>query len=290
MMRNLVGGDGAMNTDMDSTDHLERAAAWLRDADGMLVTAGAGMGVDSGLPDFRGTEGLWHHYPALAHARLDFTAIANPVAFSCDPELAWGFYGHRLQLYRETIPHAGFAVLARWAERMPQGAFVFTSNVDGQFQRAGFADERVAECHGSIHHMQCTRPCSRDIWPAAAFEPQVDAKACRLVNALPRCPNCGEIARPNVLMFGDGEWLPARTDEQETRLARWLQGVSRLVVVELGAGRAVPTVRRFSERFGPRVIRINLREPQIPASIGIGFAQRATDVLVQLDEALGPRA
>ncbi|WP_322049658.1 Sir2 family NAD-dependent protein deacetylase, partial [Paraburkholderia sp. J67] len=75
------------------------------EADGLLVTAGAGMGVDSGLPDFRGDEGLWRAYPALRHHGFSFEEIANPAVFSSDPRLAWGFYGHRLKLYRATQPH-----------------------------------------------------------------------------------------------------------------------------------------------------------------------------------------
>ena len=67
--------------------------------------------------------------------------------FARDPELAWGFYGHRQALYRATVPHAGFGVLVRWSATRPTR--VFTSNVDGQFQRAGLSD--VLECHGSIH-------------------------------------------------------------------------------------------------------------------------------------------
>jgi NAD-dependent SIR2 family protein deacetylase len=71
------------------------AAALMREADGLLITAGAGMGVDSGLPDFRGNEGFWKAYPALAKAGLSFTSIACPDAFRRNPRQAWGFYGHR---------------------------------------------------------------------------------------------------------------------------------------------------------------------------------------------------
>ncbi|QIN62661.1 NAD-dependent protein deacetylase [Caballeronia sp. SBC1] len=100
-------------------EKLEKAAGWLREAGGLLITAGAGMGVDSGLPDFRGWEGFWRAYPALHHHGLSFEDIANPARFAEHPELAWGFYGHRLKLYRETVPHEGFAILRRWADRMP---------------------------------------------------------------------------------------------------------------------------------------------------------------------------
>lgn len=137
---------------------VEAAARAIADAEALVITAGAGMGVDSGLPDFRGDEGFWQAYPPFARLGLSFVDLANPVWFERDPTLAWGFYGHRLHLYRATLPHPGFELLRRWGAARRFGSFVFTSNVDGQFQRAAFADERVLECHGSIHHLQCTTP------------------------------------------------------------------------------------------------------------------------------------
>lgn len=266
---------------------IQHAAAWLREADGLLVTAGAGMGVDSGLPDFRGNAGLWRAYPALAEAKRDFQSIANPRAFEDEASLAWGFYGHRLQLYRATEPHPGFAILKRWGERMERGAFVFTSNVDGHFQRAGFAGDRIEEVHGSIHHLQCSRPCSSRIDSAADFVPQIDERACRHTGPMPRCKHCGAVSRPNILMFWDSAWLPSRADAQAARGAEWLGSVERLIVLEVGAGTTLPTVRRFSERHGARVIRVNAREPLIDPAIGIGLEGRALDILTQLDAALG---
>lgn len=67
---------------------LLEAANHLREADALLITAGAGMGVDSGLPDFRGTDGFWGTYPALGRAMLEFEEIANPEAFVERPYLA----------------------------------------------------------------------------------------------------------------------------------------------------------------------------------------------------------
>src|SRR5436305_9091673 len=119
-------------------EQIDRAAEAVEAADALLIGAGAGMGVDSGLPDFRGTQGFWRAYPPYAKLNLDFVSLANPMWFATDPALAWGFYGHRLNLYRRTRPHEGFAILLRWAGRIPHGAFVFTSNIAGHFQRSGF--------------------------------------------------------------------------------------------------------------------------------------------------------
>jgi NAD-dependent SIR2 family protein deacetylase len=199
-------------------DAVQHAADLIEQADALVVGAGAGMGVDSGLPDFRGHEGFWKAYPALGAADIAFSSIASPRAFHSDPTLAWGFYGHRLALYRRTRPHDGYRVLLQWAERMLFGASVFTSNVDGQFQQAGFAEQGVHECHGSIHWLQCLRPCSNTVWRADNLVPEIDDKACRWLGKLPTCPWCGSIARPNVLMFGDPDWSAQRYREQELRL------------------------------------------------------------------------
>jgi NAD-dependent SIR2 family protein deacetylase len=240
------------------------AAQRIAGADGVLITAGAGMGVDSGLPDFRGNSGLWRAYPALGSARIAFEEIACPDAFLRSPTLAWGFYGHRLNLYRRTVPHRGFAILQEIASRLTHGSFVFTSNVDGQFQRAGFAEATVCEVHGSLNHLQCIGACGGVITPADDFVPEVDEAACLLRSPLPRCPICNDLLRPNVLMFGDWGWLSGRTAVQRQHLTRWLQSTSRPVVIEIGAGTHVPTVRSFSETLGEPLIRINPTEPEIP--------------------------
>ena len=267
---------------MESDIAIKQAAAWIRDAEGLLITAGAGMGVDSGLPDFRGTEGFWRAYPALRHHGFSFEDIANPAGFASHPRLSWGFYGHRLALYRATVPHAGFSILRRWASTMKHGAFVFTSNVDGQFQKAGFDAERIVECHGTIHRLQCVEACTDATWPADDFTPVVDETTCLLQNVMPRCPHCGGLARPNILMFGYWQWVERNVDRQERRVAAWLRSVERPRVIELGAGRAVPTVRRFSEQHDFRFIRVNPRDYSVSPAVGVGIAGGALETLQRL--------
>jgi NAD-dependent SIR2 family protein deacetylase len=263
-----------------------RCAELVAAADGLLITAGAGIGVDSGLPDFRGPQGFWSAYPALGRARISFERIANPAAFASNPRLAWGFYGHRLNLYRATVPHAGVDILRRLGERMPAGQFVFTSNVDGQFGKAGFAASRISECHGSIHHLQCLAPCSDEIWPADDYVPQVDETRCLLTSDFPACPRCQGIARPNILMFGDWGWLDRRAAEQQQRLRAWLRGVERLLVIEVGAGTDIPTVRRLGESLHGQLIRINPGEPALGAGKGVSIACSGLAALRGIDAAL----
>jgi NAD-dependent SIR2 family protein deacetylase len=267
------------------------AAELIAGADALVIAAGAGIGVDSGLPDFRGNEGFWQAYPALARVKLDFSEIASPRAFQEDPSLAWGFYGHRLALYRDTAPHSGFDILRQWGERMLLGAWVFTSNVDGQFQKAGFSEEQIHECHGSIHHLQCIYQCKSDFWSTDGFAPVVDTETCRLMSSPPQCPHCASLARPNVLMFSDWNWLPQRSESQARGETKWLDSVAdsqaRVVVVEIGAGTAIPSVRHFSHRmiheFGARIIRINPSESKVPSSMDIGIATGSLEALRGID-------
>lgn len=246
------------------------AADAIRGAGAILVTAGAGMGVDSGLPDFRGPEGFWRAYPPYQKLGLEFEDLANPRWFSDDPALAWGFYGHRLNLYRRTEPHDGFQIL----KRMNAGA-VFTSNVDGHFLRTGFA--RVCEVHGAIETFQCTRADCTGLWDAPPADIDIDDVTLRAREPFPTCPTCGALARPNILMFGDWGFVERRSEEQHVALTSWLSAHEDVVVVECGAGSGIPTVRRYGERLmnhhGAKLIRINVREAEGPpgtVSVSLG--------------------
>ena len=266
---------------------IEKAIAAIKKSDYLLITAGAGMGVDSGLPDFRGPEGFWRAYPAARRLGLRFEELANPRWFFDDPKLAWAFYGHRLHLYRETQPHFGFSLLLKIA-RMKKDFFVVTSNVDGQFQKAGFEESRIWEVHGSIHYLQCREPCSEAIWSAEGVEVSIDAERFEAKDPLPRCKHCGQIARPNILMFGDFGWIERRSNEQEERFEHFLHRAHNLAIIELGAGTAVPTIRHIGEQIAARydapLVRINPRDYH---DAPIVLAMGAKEALEQIWEGLG---
>jgi len=276
---------------VDDKEKIKAAAEMIIEAEALLVSAGAGMGVDSGLPDFRGSEGFWNAYPPYRKLGLDFYDLANPGWFASDPTLAWGFYGHRLNLYRRTVPHPGFALLRQWTVARPGGYFVFTSNVDGQFQKAGFEAEKVNECHGSLHYLQCQANCLDRIWPAGDLAIAVEEESMRAQPPLPGCPDCGRLARPNVLMFGDWNWLSGRSREQQRLFQNWLasSGGKNLVIIECGAGTAVPSVRRLSEQLltrpHSRLIRINKNEAEVPAG-QVGLAGSALSILKRIAECI----
>ena len=282
---------------MDLNERLSRAADLVTQADAIIIAAGAGMGVDSGLPDFRGNEGLWKAYPALAQARLKFKAIANPESFRRNPRLAWGFYGHRLQSYRQVAPHAGFSLLHQWAQNKSGGYWIFTSNVDGQFQKAGFATSQINECHGSLHRLQCSTPCCSSIWSADSLHPDIDTSTCKWLGELPACPRCGKLLRPNVLMFEDWkcnhEPMALAEQRQDFWLERLQQQGLRPVVIELGAGTAIPSVRHFAQArcrefaaLGARLIRINPSEYSVPGPEHVGIQLGALEALGAIHQRL----
>jgi len=279
---------------VSNADHasIRQAAERIAGASGLLILAGAGMGVDSGLPDFRGDEGFWRAYPILRDSGVKLVDVASPAMFEQDGALAWGFYGHRLALYRETKPHDGFTVLRRWADAMPHGWWVSTTNVDGQFQKAGFDARYVHEVHGTVHQTQCAKPCSDLTWPSTGPSAEVGSDL-RWRGARPACRRCAGTARPNVLMFGDDAWIASAAEAAHGSLVEWLDEVERLVIVEIGVGTAIPTLRHFGERLAERraatLVRINPREAQVSLAQAIGLPFGALDALRAIDEAIAAR-
>lgn len=232
---------------MNHLQNLEKAARLVDDADMLLIITGAGMGVDSGLPDFRGNQGFWNAYPALGRDRIDFYSMASPRSFREQPALAWGFYGHRLKMYRETRPHPGYGLLRKWGGNCPYGSMSFTTNVDEE--------------------------------------------NCLLMNKPPRCPHCEGLARPNILMFGDAQWVEHRTQAQHDRLQNWLANAERLLVIEIGAGTAVSTARDLSHQIAfhlrAPVIRINPRDAGIHGHPGhVSLPMGGLQALKQIDALL----
>eukprot|EP00754_Rhynchopus_humris_P022739 Rhum_TRINITY_DN14803_c0_g2::Rhum_TRINITY_DN14803_c0_g2_i3::g.119664::m.119664 len=154
-----------------------------------------------------------------------------------------------------TVPHAGFSVLKQWGSLPGKDAFVFTSNVDGHFQKAGFAEDAVMECHGSINYLQGLRGVTIEPVPAD-LGLDVDAATLRVRTRETPLPTLasGEAARPNILMFSDLHFAGRRTEAQEQRMDAFLRraaegGGKHVAVVELGAGTAVPTVRMMGEHL-----------------------------------------
>jgi NAD-dependent deacetylase len=160
-----------------------------------VVLTGAGISTESGIPDFRSAGGIWEQYDPMEVANID--------ALRRDPARVWEFYALRLGALAEAQPNEGHRALAELEERGWISA-VITQNVDGLHQRADSRD--VVEVHGSLREAECIR-CGTRV-------PMEDAVASL---PLPPCPECAEVLKPGVVMFG--ELLPAAAIERAQELA-----------------------------------------------------------------------
>ncbi len=215
---------------------IETAAGWLRKAEKVTVLTGAGVSAESGIPTFRGADGLWKKYRA--------TDLATPEAFKRDPKLVWEFYNWRRELIARVHPNPAHYALAELERKKPQLVLV-TQNVDGLHVRAG--SKNVLEIHGSIWELRCTS-CSYRAEDRRVPLPE-----------LPRCPECGELLRPGVVWFGEA--LDYEVLEQAFRAS----GNCDLMLV-VGTSAVVQPAASLpleAKGHGAKVIEINLeRTPQ----------------------------
>ncbi len=143
------------------------------------MLTGAGISAESGLPTFRDADdGLW--------AEHDPYALASPDGFRKDPALVWRWYRWRREIVANAEPNAGHIALARLAAVVPRLTLI-TQNVDGLHQRAGSHD--IIEFHGNLFENRCFD--ERSVI-------DIDDEA-----EIPTCPNCGGLARPGVVWFGE---------------------------------------------------------------------------------------
>jgi NAD-dependent protein deacetylase/lipoamidase len=175
-----------------SAEHL---AALIVEAQPCVVLTGAGVSTESGIPDFRSRTGIWRQYDPMEYATID--------AFRRDPAKVWDFYSKRLGILAEARPNAAHLALAELERRRLVEAIV-TQNVDRLHQAAG--SEQVIEVHGSIRTASCLACGHRE-----PFERVVE------LLPVPACARCGEVLKPDVVMFG--ELLPEGAIERATELA-----------------------------------------------------------------------
>ncbi len=264
---------------------LETIKTWLQTADAMVINTGAGMGVDSGLVDYRGSGGQWGNVESETGESI--FDIMNPKSLTDKPEYIWKLFAQRIRDYVETEPHQGFYLLKKWINQFKLDYFVTTSNVDGHFQKAGFDELKIHELHGSMSYFQCAVPCGKDIWKMDFNLQQFDNE----INAgvYPKCPNCNEMARPNIYMFRDNTFLPDRDNEQKQRFNQFLEkhNGKSIVVFEIGSGPHVQSIRKNTRMLGlkydAKIIRINPKDAKIKEPhIGIKFG--ALDALLQIED------
>jgi NAD-dependent deacetylase len=184
----------------------ERLAELIRSSGSFVVLTGAGVSTESGIPDFRSPTGVWAQYDPMEYATI--------WAFRRDPVKVWDFYAKRLDVLKDAEPNAAHLALAE-LERAGWVEAVVTQNIDRLHEKAGSRD--VVEVHGSIRTSTCL---------ACGERVGFDEVVRRLESApAPPCPRCGEILKPDVVMFG--ELMPEIEIDRAFALAR----STRLLVV-----------------------------------------------------------
>lgn len=160
---------------------VQRLDELMQERQPCVVLTGAGISTESGIPDFRSAGGIWEQYDPAEVAHID--------ALRREPTRVWTFYASRLGALASAEPNDGHRALAELEQRGWIRAIV-TQNVDGLHQRAG--SREVVEVHGSLREAECIH-CGVRV-------PMEDAVASL---PLPPCPECGEILKPGVVMFGE---------------------------------------------------------------------------------------
>lgn len=208
------------NTTLDSM--LKQARDFqecLRNLKRIVALVGAGLSASSGLPVFRGSQGLWKNFNMID--------LATPDAFYIDPGLVWQFYAWRRHMALKAQPNSGHKALAALSHDSSKEFLTITQNVDGLLTRAGHRQRHLYEIHGSLFELRCTSftcthkeknfedpltkalDCSEEeAEPATEGLPQFSPTKELATQDLPLCPVCGTLMRPGVVWFGES--LPLR--------------------------------------------------------------------------------
>ncbi len=239
------------NSQTFSEELLER----LRSSHSLTVLTGAGVSAESGVPTFRGKDGLWKRFSPQELATMD--------AFMRNPRLVWEWYEYRRRLIQDVQPNPAHYAIRDLEERTAEFLLV-TQNIDGLHQRAG--SSKVAELHGNIWRDRCLR-CGRIY----------DHKKDDLEEIPPKCA-CGGTLRPDVVWFGEA--LPQETLSQALQAAQSCDlflsvGTSALV-------QPAASLPLFALQNGAFVVEINPESTPISDGVNEFIRGRAGEVLPRL--------
>jgi NAD-dependent deacetylase len=235
---------------------LKTLADRLRGAGRVTIMTGAGVSAASGVPTFRGAEGLWRRY------RPEDLATAE--AFVRDPRLVWEWYAWRRELIAGCQPNAAHDVIARWSTAW-DGCRVITQNVDDLHVRAG--TRGLVRLHGSIWELSCADRCARGSTAWRDERVPLDPLP-------PRCPHCGGLARPAVVWFGESL---ASTDVDAA-----LDATACDVFLTVGTSAVVYPAAGFvheARRRGAFTAEINLEDTAASAMVDVALHGAAEKIL-----------
>ena len=238
---------------------LRELAARIAAASRLTVITGAGVSAASGVPTFRGPEGLWRTYRP--------EDLATPEAFARDPRLVWEWYAWRREKVAACRPNAAHDVLARWSRR--DGTTLITQNVDDLHLRAGSRD--VVRLHGSLWELRCADAC------AEGARPWRDERV-PLPEAIPKCSHCGAYARPAIVWFGEAL--------DSTHVSRALSATDCDVFLTVGTSAVVYPAAGFvheAKRRGALAVEINLDETPASSAVDLSILGPAEEILPAID-------
>jgi NAD-dependent deacetylase len=238
----------------------------------LTVMTGAGVSAASGVPTFRGADGLWKNVRP--------ETLATPEAFARDPHLVWQWYDWRRQQIAACTPNQAHQVLAEWSRRFPNFTLI-TQNVDG-LHEAAFArtpagqagGDDVLRLHGSIWDVSCWDRC-------LAAPPRWRDATVPLPELPPRCPHCGGLVRPGVVWFGEG------LDPQI--VARASEAANCDVFITVGTSAVVYPAAGFvdlARRAGAYTVEINPEATPASTAVALSIRAAAEVVLPQVHAAL----
>ena len=218
----------------------------------LAVLTGAGISADSGVPTFRGADGLWRNFRA--------EDLATPEAFERDPRLVWEWYNWRRELIATKTPNAAHAAVVEFERRYPQ-FWLITQNVDGLHRSAG--STKLSEIHGNIWKVRCT--------VCGLIEDNHDVP----LPILPSCRRCGDLLRPHIVWFGESLFA-----DDLARCSGALQSCDVLLVI--GTSGVVYPAAGFAsvaKESGAFVAEINPDETPHSGIVDISLKGRAKEIV-----------
>ncbi len=228
----------------------------LHPSDSLFVLTGAGISAESGIPTFRGTDGLWEGY------RVE--QVATPEAFEADPELVWRFYSMRRERAAQCKPNPAHRALAEVEERIGDRLLICTQNVDSLHEQAG--SRRVVHMHGELFLTRCS---SQSCGSAPFFDDR-----CYPTRAdVPACAQCGSLLRPHICWFGEVPF------ELETVFDALDRCTVFLTVGTSGMVEPAASFVRHARRNGARTFYVGPEEPANAPSFSEIFLGKAGEVL-----------
>ena len=236
---------------------IQQAVEILQTAKSLFVLTGAGISAESGIPTFRGVDGLWKNYSA--------TDLATPEAFEKNPELVWEWYHWRQEIILKAKPNPAHYTLVE-IERKFNKFLLLTQNVDDLHNRAG--SKNILELHGNIFRARCLN--CRKIVPH-------QIKPAEEMNNLPKC-HCGGLLRPDVVWFG--EMIPQGIWQASFQFLNKADCV--IICGTSGVVWPASAIPEIAKEHGAKTIEINIEPTPISDVVDISIFGKAGEILPQL--------